>query len=71
MATNDMKLAILNSFTIVLTTLGNIEMILKIILLFFSIVYTGVKIVELYKNKIKNKNGPNNNSENKDPTSED
>lgn len=46
MQPNDLKLAILNSFTFALS-FSNIEAVLKIILLCVSIIYTVWKIFEL------------------------
>ena len=50
MNTSDIKITLLNSFSL-LASFSNIESGLKIILLLASIVYTGMKIVELIKNK--------------------
>ena len=47
---SDIKLTILNSFSL-LASFSNIESSLKIILLLASIVYTIMKIHEIFKNK--------------------
>lgn len=64
----DIKLTILNTILVGATML-NIESIFKIILLIVTIIYTGLRAYELYKNKIKN--GPNNIKEDRDTPSED
>ena len=53
-STDDWKMFGLNSLVMFLS-FTNIEAILKIILLLVSIVYTIMKIVELYKDKKKKK----------------
>lgn len=58
----DIKLTILNTILVGATML-NIETIFKIILLIVTIIYTGLRAYELYKNKIKN--GSNNIKEDK------
>lgn len=46
----DIKLAAINSGTMLLS-FSNIEYALKIVLLLFSIVYTGYKTYELYESR--------------------
>lgn len=50
MSPEDLKIAMINSATFVLS-FSNIESILKIVLLLASIVYTVYKIIELKKEK--------------------
>ena len=54
MTINDLKLYSLNSITMAIS-FSNVESTLKILLLCASIVYTVMKIIELIKNKNKNK----------------
>lgn len=58
MTHTDIKLAILNILTFFIS-FSNIENALKIILLIFSIIYTGYKIRELH---VKHKNNGSDNS---------
>jgi hypothetical protein len=50
MDVQDLKIYLLNSFTLVIS-FSNIEMVLKILLLVVSIGYTSMKWYELYKKK--------------------
>lgn len=52
----DVKLAAINGGTMLLS-FSNIEQTLKIILLLFSIFYTGYKIYEIYDNRKSKRNG--------------
>jgi len=52
----DIKLAAINGGTMLLS-FSNIEQTLKIILLLFSIFYTGYKIYEIYDNRKANRGG--------------
>ena len=52
--TDDLKIGIINSVSMALS-FSNIENTLKIVLLVFSILYTGLKIFETLKNKNNNK----------------
>lgn len=52
----DVKLAAINGGTMLLS-FSNIEQTLKIILLLFSIFYTGYKIYEIYENRKAKRNG--------------
>jgi hypothetical protein len=54
MSNNDLKLGAVNAISMALS-FSNIENTLKIILLMFSILYTGLKIFEMVKNKNNNK----------------
>ena len=49
---DDLKIGIINSISMALS-FSNIENTLKIVLLVFSILYTGLKIFETLKNKNK------------------
>jgi len=50
MNNNDVKIGIINTISMALS-FSNIENTLKIVLLVFSILYTGLKILETIKNK--------------------
>lgn len=50
MNNNDLKLGMINGISMALS-FSNIENALKIVLLLFSILYTGLKIFETMKNK--------------------
>jgi hypothetical protein len=50
MNNNDVKIGIINTISMALS-FSNIENTLKIVLLVFSILYTGLKIFETIKNK--------------------
>ena len=50
MNNNDLKIGIINTVSMALS-FSNIENTLKIVLLVFSILYTGLKIFETIKNK--------------------
>lgn len=50
MSFDDLKLYTLNSFTMVIS-FSNVEAALKLLLLFVSIVYTTLKIIEIVKKK--------------------
>lgn len=50
MNNNDLKIGIINTISMALS-FSNIENTLKIVLLVFSILYTGLKIFETMKNK--------------------
>jgi len=50
MSNNDLKIGIINTVSMALS-FSNIENTLKIVLLVFSILYTGLKIFEMIKNK--------------------
>jgi hypothetical protein len=52
MNNNDLKIGIINTISMALS-FSNIENTLKIVLLVFSILYTGLKIFETMKNKDK------------------
>jgi hypothetical protein len=54
MNNNDIKIGIINTISMALS-FSNIENTLKIVLLVFSILYTGLKIFETIKYKNKNK----------------
>lgn len=54
MSNNDLKIGIINTISMALS-FSNIENTLKIVLLVFSILYTGLKIFETMKNKNSNK----------------
>ncbi len=50
MSNNDLKIGIINTISMALS-FSNIENTLKIVLLLFSILYTGLKIFEMVKDK--------------------
>jgi hypothetical protein len=50
MNNNDLKIGIINTISMALS-FSNIENTLKIVLLVFSILYTGLKIFETIRNK--------------------
>lgn len=52
MNNNDLKIGIINTISMALS-FSNIENTLKIVLLVFSILYTGLKIFETIRNKNK------------------
>jgi hypothetical protein len=54
MSNNDLKIGIINTVSMALS-FSNIENTLKIVLLVFSILYTGLKIFETMKNKSNSK----------------
>ena len=67
---HDFKLTIIN-FIIIAFAFSNAEIILKLIVLLFTIVYTGYKIVEIHQNLKNKKNGSNIDRQNQDTPSKD
>ena len=70
MTTNDVKLTILNGFTLAIS-FSNMENFLKIFLLLISIIYTCMKTYEFYTTKIKKQDGSDKHKQDTDTTSED
>ena len=59
---HEFKLTIIN-FLVIAFAFTNIEMILKLIALIFTIIYTGYKIIELHYKFKDRKNGSNKSTE--------
>ena len=59
---HDFKLTIIN-FLVIAFAFTNTEMILKLIVLIFTIIYTGYKIIELHYKFKDRKNGSNKSDE--------
>ena len=67
---HDFKLTIIN-FIIIAFAFSNAEIILKLIVLLLTIVYTVYKIVEIHQNLKNKKNGSNIDRQNQDTPSKD
>lgn len=67
---HDFKLTIIN-FIIIAFAFSNAEIILKLIVLLFTIIYTGYKIVEIHQNLKNKKNGSNIDRQNQDTSPKD
>ena len=67
---HDFKLTIIN-FIIIAFAFSNAEIILKLIVLLLTIIYTGYKIVEIHQNLKNKKNGSNIDRQNQDTPSKD
>ena len=67
---HDFKLTIIN-FIIIAFAFSNAEIILKLIVLLLTIIYTGYKIVEIHQNLKNKKNGSNIDRQNQDTSPKD
>lgn len=67
---HDFKLTIIN-FIIIAFAFSNAEIILKLIVLLLTIIYTGYKIVEIHQDLKNKKNGSNIDRQNQDTPSKD